>query len=219
MGTEQYLIHTCPKRKWYVDEYLIPSMKAQGIKKILVYNDENRDGLLPSLLKSYALTKGKDTWHLQDDVIISSRFKEVTEKHNRGIICGFCNSYSKALPGKANVLNLWYSMPCIRIPGEIFGNFREWMNSRETQTKFRHYIIENKHDDVLFQQFLVEQYPKIVGLNLAPNLVNHIDHLLGGSLINQNRGRDTEYVMSRYWNEPELLEEIENSLIQNAKCG
>ena len=110
-------------------------------------------------------------------------------------------------------------MPCIRIPGEIFSHFREWMNSRETQTKFRHYIMENKHDDVLFQQFLVEQYPKIVGLNLAPNLVNHIDHLLGGSLINQNRGRDTEYIMSRYWDEPELLEEIENSLIQNAKCG
>ena len=29
----QYLIHTCPKRKWYVDEYLIPSMQDQGIHR------------------------------------------------------------------------------------------------------------------------------------------------------------------------------------------
>jgi len=62
-------------------------------------------------------------------------------------------------------------------------------------------------------------YPRMIVLNLAPNLVNHIDHLLGGSLINKDRGRGPEYIMSRYWEEPELIEDIKNILIQNTKCG
>lgn len=217
----KYLIHTCSKRKWYVDEFLVPSMKAQGIKdkSIVIYNDENKDGQLTSFIKSYNVIGDEDAWHLQDDIIISSKFKEETEKHDAGIICGFCNSYSKGYPGKNNVLNMWYSMPCIRIPGVVFKQFIDWLQSREVQTKYKHYILENKHDDVLFQQFLTDTYPRIVLLNLAPNLVNHIDHLIGGSLINKDRGRDTEYIMSRYWNEPELLQTVEESLKQNAKCG
>ena len=217
MGKPQYLIHTCKSRLWYVKQYLVPSMREQGIKNILIYTDTG-DGQLQAFIKSFEKTKGLDTWHLQDDVIISSRFKELTEKHE-GLVCGFCNSYSKAQPGKSNVFDMWYSMPCIRIPGILFEHFVEWIQEDATQSKYHHYIVENKHDDVLFQQFLLDNYPRLVVLNLAPNLVNHIDHLLGGSLINQNRNRSTEYIMSRYWDEPRLLVDIENSLKQNTKCG
>jgi hypothetical protein len=43
-------------------------------------------------------------------------------------------------------------------------------------------------------------------------MVNHIDHLLGGSLINKDRAQNTEYIMSKYWEEPELLTNIEKLL-------
>ena len=84
-----YLIHTCIQRKWYVNEFLVPSMRAQGIEadEIIIYSDENGDGQLRSLINSYELIRGKDTWHLQDDIIISSQFKELAEKHNSGIVC------------------------------------------------------------------------------------------------------------------------------------
>ena len=41
-----YLIHACLEREWYVKEYLVPSMVAQGIKtgNINVYVDRKRDG-------------------------------------------------------------------------------------------------------------------------------------------------------------------------------
>ena len=48
--------------------------------------------------------------------------------------------------------------------------------------------------------------------NLAPNMVNHIDHLIGGSLINQGRNKPNEFLMSKYWEEPELLDDIEKRL-------
>ena len=208
----QFLIHTCPKRLWYVEKYLIPSLNEQGIDNILVYNDKDKDGQLNAFLKSYLLIGDKDTWHLQDDIIISKNFRKTAEEHDDGIVCGFCNSYSTGNPGRANMWNMWYSMPCIRIPGDIFKHFMSWMRSRDVQNKFRHYFFDNKHDDVFLQIFLQENYPRLIAYNVAPNMVNHIDHLLGGSLINKDRGQSTEYIMSKYWDEPELLKDIEDKL-------
>lgn len=209
---EQYLIHTCSKRKWYVDKYLIPSMREQGIKNILVYNDENHDGQIQSLIKSAKLTNGKDTWHLQDDIIISSRFKELTEQYNHGLVCGFCNSFSNGRPGYVGLVSMWYSMPCIRIPGELFSQFIDWMQSAYAQNKYRAFFQENKHDDMFLQTFLKENHPDIRIQNLVPNIVNHIDHLIGGSLINGGRTKSPEYLMATYWDEPLLLGDIENKL-------
>lgn len=209
----QYLIHTYPKRLWYVEQYLIPSMIEQGITKdqIIVYNDSNREGELIAFLQSARYTNGKDTWHIQDDVIISKRFKEVTESY-KGIACGFCNSYSTGQPGRTNVWEMWYSMPCIRIPADILEHFIQWMHSPDTGKRFKHYFIDNKHDDVFLQYFLRENYAKTVVWNIAPNIVNHIDHLIGGSIINKDRLKTIPETMSSYWDEPELLDEIEQKL-------
>ena len=67
----KYMIHTCPKRKWYVDEFLVPSMIEQGIdsQDITVYNDENEDGHLMAFMNSWKQLKEGGTWHLQDDII------------------------------------------------------------------------------------------------------------------------------------------------------
>jgi len=207
-----YLIHTCAKRKWYVEDFLIPSMIEQGCENISVYIDYNGDGNLTSLIKSYKLARDKDTWHLQDDVIICSKFKEITEAHNEDVVCGFCNGFSSAQPGITNVYSMWYSMPCIRISGDIFKHFISWLNDAGVRKKYCHFFSESKHDDVLFQYFMQENYNKTPVLNLAPNLVNHIDHLIGGSLINKARDKELSYVMAKYWDEPELVVDIEQRL-------
>lgn len=206
------MIHTCPQRAWYVDEYLIPSLVEQGIKNIIVYNDVNGEGQLTSLMKSYEYTNDKDTWHLQDDVIISSRFKELTEIHNDGVVCGFCNGFSSAQPGKTNVFSMWYSMPCIRIPGHIFRNFVFWLDTLDTKRRYGNFIETGKHDDVLFQYFMQENYNREPILNLAPNIVNHIDHLIGGSILNKARDKELSFVMAKYWDEPDLVIDIEQRL-------
>ena len=58
MGVEnntKYLIHAMPKRMWYVEKYLIPSMIEQGIAKenIRVYNDEKGEGNLRACLNAF----------------------------------------------------------------------------------------------------------------------------------------------------------------------
>ena len=51
----KYMIHSCDKRLWYVNEYLIPSMKEQGIKNedIIIWNDDKHHGNLGSYIDSY----------------------------------------------------------------------------------------------------------------------------------------------------------------------
>ena len=213
----RYLIHTCPQRLWYVNDYLIPSMQEQGIEKekIVVYYDKDCDGHLKSFINSIDyLPDDKGTWHLQDDVVISSRFKELTEEYDEGIVCGFCNQYSDSrdCTGRVNVNKMWYSMPCIRITNRVLKEFKKWFEVAEVQQEYKPYISGNKHSDVLFWGFLKERYRNYTVMNLSPNIVNHIDHLIGGSVLNKNRAQGIEYIMSMYWEEPQLIEELAERL-------
>lgn len=201
--TTKYMIHATPKRLWYVDRYLVPEMIKNGIDKnnIIVYNDDKERGNLGAFLDS--LKKSDcDLWHLQDDVIISSDFKEQTEKHDSGIVCGFCSAYSENCPdGFVLPENMWYSFPCIRIPYIIAMEFIDWIAHGRNGT-YKNWISANKYDDSLFMAFLKEQYPLKAVLNLKPNIVNHIDYLIGGSIVNPMRQRKT---VSIYWDDIELL--------------
>jgi hypothetical protein len=192
-------------------------MMEQGIENILVYCDEDGEGQIVSLMNSFKLVGYDDTWHLQDDIIISSRFKELTEEYNKGIVCGFCNSFSNGTPGYLTLPHMWYSMPCIRIPGDIFAHFINWMHQADTQRRFQAFFAEKKHDDMFLQYFLKENYPNIRIRNLKPNVVNHIDHLIGGSIINGGRTKSPEYLMATYWDEPELLADIKKKLERGGK--
>ena len=53
----RYMIHSCNQREWYVDNFLIPSMIAQGISEddIYKYNDTRKDGNLLAFVKSCKL--------------------------------------------------------------------------------------------------------------------------------------------------------------------
>lgn len=204
----RYLIHCYKDRRWYVDKYLIPSMLKQDIDEsdIEVFEDDGTLGCLEAFMQSCLDLKGKGTWHLQDDVIISSQFKRWTEEYEGDrVVCGFCSRYCDKNPaGLVYPKLMWYSFPCIYIPDTLAREFATWFY-RETiyNPEYKQWVAKRKYEDSIFQIYLQDYYGANEVLNLAPNIVNHIDYLLGGSLVNKNRCDGV--VHATYWEEPELL--------------
>lgn len=210
----QYMIHAYPKRMWYVQEFLIPSMLEQGIKPedIRVYNDDKGEGNLRACMNAFALCEGDGgTWHLQDDVCICKDFKEATEWYDNGIVCGFSSLLYdgdiKSKKGAVNRENMWFSFPCIRIPNEWARECSEWVTK---------YIIGNPvyqdfwkngvNDDWAFRTYLQEFHPDCVALNIMPNLVDHVDYLLGGGSGKKPR---KEPCRAQYWTDDDVVKELE----------
>jgi hypothetical protein len=104
---------------------------------------------------------------------------------------------------------MWYSFPCIRIPEEISKAFYTFYYSDNKPEEFNIIINSGKMDDLLFMEFLKHYYPKLNATNLAPNLCDHIDFLLGGSIANQQRQGTAR---AAYFNEPNLVKSLMYSL-------
>lgn len=214
----KYMIHTFPKRLWYVKKYLIPSMVKQGIKQkdIYIYNDENKFGNLFAFLDSLKyiienLTKEKGLWHLQDDVIISRDFKNITEEIAKDkIINGFVNkNYANVeKSGEVNVKEYWYSFPCIYIPNRYIDDFLNWLEKVKDHAPFRKKYITGRFDDWFFYKFLEMEYPLDKMINLKPNLVDHIDYLLGFT----SGKRSKKPVRAEYFNDLDLVKNLERSI-------
>ena len=211
----KYMIHTMPKRVWYVKKYLIPSMLLQGISNddILVYNDIEREGNLKACMSAFAQvdTSAEGTWHLQDDVIICHDFKEMTEKYDSGIVCAFKSIYDgELMPGRMGVKEMWFSFPCIRIPNDIAIKCSKWVLTYMIGNPiYKNWWEQGVNDDLLFRQFVWENYPNRTVLNLNPNLVDHIDYLIGGT-VNSN-SRITE-IRARYFKDEYLVDELKEKL-------
>ena len=213
----KYMIHSCNQRKWYVDKYLVPSMLEQNIDEedILIYLDSSNDGCLQSFINSIQnLSEEGDTWHLQDDVLVCSDFKVKTEQlYEAELVCGFASKYDAeaAIPGvQFGIDNIWFSFPCIRISNSILKHFAIWFSSYvQNDNRFKSWITMRKHDDLLFRYFVQNYYKDIKGLNVAPNLVEHVDWLIGESIV--NRGRDS-CIRSLYWNEEYLVNSLKKKL-------
>lgn len=212
----KYLIHSCPRRYWYVRDYLIPDMKRFGIPEedITVYNDYEAKGNLVACMDSFARVEDnhEGTWHLQDDVLISeNNFVNITEQFTdyEGIVCGFTCRYGKQMkPGKTDLENMWWSFPCIYIPNHISVECSKWFYNvvvtRQTE-EHRMWLDARKFDDACFKQFLEIHYPDIEVLNLIPNIVDHVDYLLGGSTLHPRGDSD---VTSIYWTEGHLNQKL-----------
>ncbi len=214
-----YMIHTCPDRLWYVENYLVPSLLARGIRQnqIIIHNDDKCMGALHSFVKSakYATTEGEGIWHLQDDVVVCKDFKELTEKYDDGIVCGIATEFDrerKGWYGDVTLHQMWYSFPCIRIPNDILNAFAEWfVKYVQNNVIYTQIVHSKKHDDMMFRMYLESTYKEddLKITNLNPNLVEHVDWLIGGSVTNKARGKK---VMALYFNEPELVEELKECL-------
>ena len=193
------MIHACNDRLWYVNEYIVPSMTAQGVARddITVWLDKESKGNLKSFLEScraLADTPG-GTWHLQDDVLIAHDFSEKINEHDNGIVCAFCHDLYETEGcthlGPVVPFLAWQScFQCIRIPNETLGHFYKWFNevAIHDEELVKRYISKNRSDDTLFRIFMCNERSWDRAYNLAPHLVEHVDFLIGGSQINKWRG-------------------------------
>ena len=213
------MIHACPKREWYVDEYLWPSLIEQGIPpdNIIVWVDRYGRGNLSSCIETFTQVSEMpgDTWHLQDDVIVCRDFRDRIMSIPPGLVCGFCvekyEYYKPPVTGPTTVWNMWQSsFPCIKIPNWIAKEFVEWfINEGQFREDLRKYTSTGKKDDTLFYTFMLEKHAKEPVLNMKPNLVDHIDYLIGGSVINTTR----DFIARAcYWDDNELIEELKSKL-------
>lgn len=210
----KYMIHTCPARYWYVEEHLLPSLLQQDILRddIEIYNDVKHDGNLMSTLRSYiSLSNRGQTWHLQDDVVVSKSFASVTQYFPPAynVVSGFCSIYDNETVGGVKPKNMWYSFPCIRIDNKLAHEFVYWVKHEDEMNRHFVQISNNMFDDVLFKDFMNDRYPKANCYNMCPNLVEHIDDLIGGSTLVTRK----EKIKSKFWNEPDLIEELKKRLI------
>lgn len=220
-----YMIHTCENRFWYVRDFLLPSMFKQGIEQnhILVYRDRNRIGNLRSwvdscnrLASQSKNAKIKNVWHLQDDVVISKDFKKITEQYEQNdIVCGFtCNYDKKPEAGSFKIRDhkMWYSFPCINISTALTTEFAQWANFNLWQSQhFKEAVRRGNCDDMIFREWLYDNYDEMEEINLDPNIVNHIDKWLGGSICNKQRDPDTD-TMSIFWKDQGELSTLKTAL-------
>ena len=189
----KYILHACRQRMWYVDGFLLPSLKAQGIEPVLCF--DNGLGNLETTMNCFK-TCG-DAWHIQDDVVICEDFAEKTRQKPELITCGFTfRGYGDpGMMGVVNIHDMWYSFPCIYIPGWIAQECAEWFySSGMYNDRFTGFVRLKVNDDGLFREFLLERHPDMNAVNLNPCLVDHIDYLIGGSLVgNQKEPRPACY--------------------------
>ena len=211
----KYMIHAYPKRMWYVEEYLIPSMLQQGIDKvdITIYNDSRGDGNLRACLNAFMFCEGEGgTWHLQDDVIICKDFKRLTEEYDEGLVAGFSSFYDEEKhggPGKVNQSQMWFSFPCIRIPNEYARDCSDWVSKYIIGNPiYEKYWKKGVNDDWSFREYLKAFHSEDSAINLAPNLVDHIDYLLGGG----SGGKRKREVRSLYFEDKDLIQELEDKI-------
>ncbi len=211
------LIHACPKRMPYVENFLVPSLRAQGIEPE-IWNDKTGDGNLVSCMNSFAARTGDGgTWHIQDDVIVCRDFAERCKALERGkVVYGFCNEQFTDDPlqsGEVHLPSAWHSFQCIYIPDAYARECADWF---ETEAKHDNSIAwmvaTGKMDDSLFTIFMDRRHPYDTVINAKPCLVDHVDYLIGGSILSQWRGYLTR---AYFWEDEDLVEELKEALKSN----
>lgn len=212
------MIHACPQRMWYVDGFLIPSLRAQGVENIQIWNDSAKDGNLTACMRAFASCAGDGgTWHLQDDVLIARDFAKRARAHDRGVVFGFCCQYfldNPACTGQVYVPDAWHSFQCVRIPDAYARECAEWYFSgawKDADESGELLVLQhaNKGDDSFFRHFLLDRHGLESVENLKPNLVEHVDVLIGGSVLHPWRDY---FARAHFWDDAELVEALRRRL-------
>ena len=220
----QVMIHSCNQREWYVNEFLVPAILQQGLPhdKIKIWNDYHKVGNLCSWLESCKWIidnqdLGGSIWHLQDDILISKDFvktieKEYQEKVCAGFVCEKFNAGTLDKVGRVPAQNLWYSFPCIKIYNKWLEEFYNWMMVDAIgDKKYKEWFNSNKNDDSFFRDFVRLFHHREYILNMIPCLVQHIDFLIGGSIINSNRGKDAQR-RARWFEDKQGVQKLKNQI-------
>ena len=219
----KYMIHSCKDRLWYVEEYLVPSLIKQGINKdeIIIWNDNKGVGNLQSWLDSCKWIsknlKDEGVWHLQDDVLVCHDFKKRCEElGHEEIISGFCtyefNKERYQMTYRVPIYSIWMTFPCIYIPIKYTNEFVFWFETKVIKDGcFKKEYKTGKMDDFFFNRYIKTMHPDIYCYQPRPNMVDHIDYLLGGSTINAKEHKK-KINRAFYWDDEYLTKELEEKL-------
>lgn len=190
-----YLIRTTNKRLWYVKKFLIPEMLKHGIKENEIYTYKDNSGNLSSFInmcnwyyKSHRIDEF--VWILQDDVMISDDFHEITFNYRKTEANGFCSGVDNINnSGYVPFTNSWLSFQCKNFRVDKIELFLDWYKTKvRYDDRIKQLVSTNKHDDLIYQCFEKEVFKDNNFIwNLSPNLVEHVDDLVGGSLVNKSR--------------------------------
>lgn len=208
------LIHAYPKRMWYVEGWLVPELERQGADEIEVWNDTEGKGNLRSFLASCAARTGDGgTWHIQDDVLLCRDFVARCRQHDEGVVYGFCNlqfTDDPAQTGRVSVEDAWHSFQCVRIPDAYARECAAWFEGPgRTSGLYPIWVSSGKMDDDMFRTFLIDRHGRETVENLKPNLVEHVDWIVGGSILSPWRG----YIArAHFWDDEELVKELKESV-------
>ena len=207
------LIHACPQRMWYVRDFLIPMLQEQGAEQIEVWNDIHQKGNLRSCMDSFAARIGDGgTWHIQDDVLPCRDFVKRCEEHDEGLVYGFCcRNFNDRLDagGEVYVCDAWHSFQCVRIPDAYARDCARWFYASEWTNNCIPEIpilfARKQGDDTFFHEYININHGYETALNLKPNLVEHLDWLLGGSSLQKWR----DYIArAEFFEDLDLVDEL-----------
>ena len=212
------MIHAVPERMWYVRGFLLPDLLSQGIaeEEITLWLDEEGKGNLIACMEAFAALADVPggTWHLQDDVLPSSRFAQRARENDEGLVYGFCCPQSDDDPGLTGTVyppDAWHGFPCVRIPNELAGECAQWFYSRQwiEAPELLPLAKAGKGDDAFFHTFFELRHGRETAVNLAPNIVEHVDWLLGGSTMHPWR---PYLARAALWDEPGAVERLRERL-------
>ena len=185
---------------------------------IIVLNDVSGMGNLRSFLFmcNYVVKNDiGDSWYLQDDILLSSNFvKTCMEMRKDIVVNGFVyadpagnDNYKYVGLQKPN--RYWFSFPCCYIPVKYIQEFLRWFDEILVAGKYKKMISRNMYDDLFFWKYMQEKHAEHHIYNASPNLVNHIDYMLGGSCLPYQKCKIRH---AYFWNEPEKIEEIQKRI-------
>lgn len=209
---------------WYVHEFLVPQLLSQGADPadIRIRCDTHGEGNLESTIRCFEQLEKTPggTWHIQDDVLPARDFVRRCEQYaGDEIACGFCVDSFDTSPGKTGHVPqcfLWLSFPCIYIPNAVGAEFARWYRTvGYDDPEVGRLRRLKKGDDTLFWLWHHNARPQAWGWNLAPNLVEHVDILLGGSLVNSTR--DT-WARAKYWDDEEAVQALADRIQNRMKA-
>lgn len=211
------MIHAYPKRMWYVTDFLVPMLKEQGAEDISVWNDTEKWGCLESCMKSFASMEGDGgTWHIQDDVLPCRDFVKRCRELDDGVVYGFCNEDFTDDPTQTGIVyapDVWHSFQCVRIPDQYARECADWFYSygwRNSPMPELQILVGRKSgDDTFFREFLQMCHGTERFRNVKPNLVEHVDWIIGGSILSPYREFSAR---AYYWDDEELVEELKKAV-------
>jgi hypothetical protein len=62
----------------------------------------------------------------------------------------------------------------------------------------------------MFKEHFLKDREDVKVKNLIPNLVDHVDYLIGGSIVNPNR--QSKVVRSLYWEDADIISDLKAKL-------